>query len=54
VIREISHLVGGPVEVDEKSLKSEGVVSVKVLCKYALKIKRNTLVFISKHDHLIH
>jgi hypothetical protein len=33
VIKEISHLVGDPVEVDEKSLRSEGVVRVKVLCK---------------------
>jgi hypothetical protein len=54
VIKEISHLVGDPVEVDEKSLKSEGVVRVKVLCKDALKIEGNILVFTNKQGHLIH
>jgi hypothetical protein len=54
MIKEISHLVGDLVEVDENSLKSEGVIRVKVLCKDALKIEVNTLIFINKHGHLIH
>jgi hypothetical protein len=47
-IKEISHLVGDPVEVDVDILKNEGAIRVKVLCKDALKIKGNTLVFINK------
>jgi hypothetical protein len=38
VIKEISHLVGDPLDVDEKRLKSEGVVRVRVLCKDATKL----------------
>jgi hypothetical protein len=55
VIKEISHLVGDPVEVDVDILKNEGggAIRVKVLCKDALKIKGNTLVFINKQDYLI-
>jgi hypothetical protein len=53
VIKEISHLVVGPVEVDLESLRNEGTIRVKVLCKDALKIKGNTLVFINKQGYLI-
>jgi hypothetical protein len=53
VIKEIAHLVGDPVEVDERNLKSEGAIRVKVLCKNALNSKGNTMVFINKQGHLI-
>jgi hypothetical protein len=35
IIKEIFHLVGDPLEVDEKKLKFEGVVRVRALCKDA-------------------
>jgi hypothetical protein len=54
VIKEISHRVGDPVEVDGESLRSEGAIRVKVLCKDALNVKGNTLIFINKQGYLIH
>jgi hypothetical protein len=53
VIREISHLVRDPIEVDMESLKNEGAIRVKVPCMDALKVKGNTLVFINKQGYLI-
>jgi hypothetical protein len=47
VIKEISHILGDPLEVDEKKLMFEGVVRVRVLSKDALKIDGNTLVYIN-------
>jgi hypothetical protein len=51
VIKEISHLVGDPHEVDEQGLKSEGMV--RVLCKDAIQIEGFTMVFINGQGHLI-
>jgi hypothetical protein len=42
VVKEIAHLVGDPIEVDEKFLKSEGKVRVKVLCKDATEVDGST------------
>jgi hypothetical protein len=44
VIKEIAHMVGDPIEVDDNILRSEARVRVKVLCKDALKVDRNTLL----------
>jgi hypothetical protein len=53
IIREISYLVGDPIEVDEDSLLKGRVVRVKVLCKDALKIEGSTLVYFNRQGHLI-
>jgi hypothetical protein len=53
VIKEISHLVGDPKQVDESSLKDDGVVIVRVLCKDVMKIEGSTLVFINGQGHMI-
>jgi hypothetical protein len=53
VIKEISHLVGGPVEVDDKLLKAEGIIRVKVLCKDAIKINCSTLLYINGQGRLL-
>jgi hypothetical protein len=37
----------------EKSLKSEGVVRVRVYCKDAIKIVGSTLVHINGHGHML-
>jgi hypothetical protein len=44
VIKEIAHMVGDPIEVDDNILRSEARVRVKVLCKDAMKVDRNTLL----------
>jgi hypothetical protein len=53
VIKEISHLVGDPQEVDEGSLGEGGVVRVRVMCKDALKVAGSTMVYINKQGHWI-
>jgi hypothetical protein len=50
---EISHLVVDLIGVDMDSLKNEGAIRVKVLCRDALKVKGKTLVFINKQGYLI-
>jgi hypothetical protein len=47
VIKEIAHMVGDPIEVDDNLLRSEGKVSIKVLCKDAMKVDRSTLLYIN-------
>jgi hypothetical protein len=37
-IKEIAHMVGDPIEVDDNLLKSEGEVRVKVMCKDVMKV----------------
>jgi hypothetical protein len=44
VIKEIAHMVGDPIEVDDNILRSKARVRVKVLCKDAMKVDRNTLL----------
>jgi hypothetical protein len=53
VIKEISHLVGNPIEVDAKCLQTEGAVRVKVYCMDASKIEGNTLVHINGQGYMI-
>jgi hypothetical protein len=53
VIKEISHLVGGPVEVDDKLLKAEEIIRVKVFCKDAIKINCSTLLYINGQGRLL-
>jgi hypothetical protein len=53
VIREIYHVVGDPLEVDEKLLKSEGKVRVKIMYKDAMKVDGNTLIYINGQGHLL-
>jgi hypothetical protein len=53
IIRKISYLVGDPLEVDEKSLKSKGVVRVRVYCKDATKIVGSALVHINGQSHML-
>jgi hypothetical protein len=53
VIKEISHLIGDPQDVDERGLKNEDVVRVRVLCKDTLKIEGSTLVHINGQGHMI-
>jgi hypothetical protein len=53
VIRGISHVVGDPIEADEKILKSDGKVKVKILCKDAMKLDGNTLIYINGQSHLL-
>jgi hypothetical protein len=50
---EIAHKVGDPVEVNDTLLRFEGKVRVKVLCKDAMKIDGNTLVYINGQGHLL-
>jgi hypothetical protein len=53
VIKEIAHMVDDPMEVDDNLLRTEGKVRVKVLCKDAMKIDGNTLLYINGHGHLL-
>jgi hypothetical protein len=53
VIREIVHVVGDPMEVDEKIMKSDGKVRVKVMCKDTMKVDGNTLIYISRQGYLL-
>jgi hypothetical protein len=53
VITEISHVVSDPLEMDEKLLKLEGKVRVIILCKDAMKVDGNTLIYINGQGHLI-
>jgi hypothetical protein len=53
VIKEISHLVGNPIEVDAKCLQTEGAIRVKVYCMDASKIEGNTLVHINGQGYMI-
>jgi hypothetical protein len=53
IIREISYLVGDPIEVDEDSLLKGRVVRVKVWCKDPMKIVGSTLVYFNKQGHMI-
>jgi predicted acylesterase/phospholipase RssA len=53
VIKEIAHMVGDPIEVDDNFLRFEGKVRVKVLCKDAMKVDGNTLVYINGQGHLL-
>jgi hypothetical protein len=53
VIKKIAHLVGDPLEVDDKLLKDEGKIRVNVLCKDATKIKGNTLLYINGQGYLL-
>jgi hypothetical protein len=53
IIREISYLVGDPIEVDEDSLLKGRAVRVKVWCKDPLKIEGSTMVLFNKQGHMI-
>jgi hypothetical protein len=53
VIKEIAHMVGDPIEMDDNLLRSEGKVSIKVLCKDAMKVDRNTLLYINGQGHML-
>jgi hypothetical protein len=55
VIKEISYLVGGggPIEVDENSIKTGDVIRVRVICKDATKIEGSTLVHINGQGYMI-
>jgi hypothetical protein len=53
VIKEIAHMVGDPIEADDNLLRSEGKVKVKVLCKDAVKVDGNTLLYINGQGHLL-
>jgi hypothetical protein len=45
--------VDDPIEVDEKSLKADGPMRVKVACKDATKMEGTTLLYINREGHLI-
>jgi hypothetical protein len=53
VIKEISYLVGDPIEVDESSLEDENAIRVKVNYRDATKIEGSTLVYIKGQGHMI-
>jgi hypothetical protein len=53
VIKENSHLVADPQEVDESGLMNEGLVRVRVLGKDAMKIEGSALVLINGQGHMI-
>jgi hypothetical protein len=53
VIKKIAHLVGDPLEVDDKLLKDVGKIRVNMLCKDATKIKGNTLLYINGQGYLL-
>jgi hypothetical protein len=53
VIKVIAHMVGDPIEVDDNFPRFEGKVRVKVLCKDAMKMDGNTLVYINGQGHLL-
>jgi hypothetical protein len=53
IIKEISHLVGGPIEVDDSNLLKGKAVRVKVWCKDASKVERSTLLYINGQGHMI-
>jgi hypothetical protein len=53
VIKEIAHLVGDPMEMDDMLLKNEGKIRVKVLCKDATKIKESTLLYMHGPGYLL-
>jgi hypothetical protein len=53
VIKEIAHMVGGPMEVDDNLLRSKGKDRVKVLCRDATKIDGTTLLYINGQGHLL-
>jgi hypothetical protein len=53
IIKEISHLVGDSIEVDESSLLQGKALRVKVWCKDASKLECSTLVYINGQGHMI-
>jgi single-stranded DNA-binding protein len=53
VIKEISYLVGDPIEIDESSLQEGNVIRVKFYYRDASKIEGTTLVYINGQGHMI-
>jgi hypothetical protein len=53
IIKEISHLVGDSIEVDENSLLQGKAVRVKVWCKDASMLEGKTLLYINGQGHMI-
>jgi hypothetical protein len=53
IIKEILHLDGDPIEVDEDSLKVGKVIRVKVFYKDATKVEGCTVVYINGQGYLI-
>jgi hypothetical protein len=53
IIKEISHLVGDPIEVYKGSLLQGNAVRVKVWCKDASKLEGSTLLYINGQGHKI-
>jgi hypothetical protein len=53
VIKEIAHMVGDPIEVDDQLLRAEGKIRAKILCKDAIKVVGTTLLYINGQGHLL-
>jgi DNA-directed RNA polymerase subunit H (RpoH/RPB5) len=53
VVKEVTHMAGDLIKVDDNLLRSKGKVRVKVLYKDAMKVDENTLLYINGQGHLL-